>query len=104
MPGLLEGKLGTRPDGTQKGMGYLGLLPMAENSAARPGDTMSEISVGVEIDGEEVLIPSIVPTLDDEELEYLRNGGSPLLHENIMQKAVAHARERMEAGLSPFVD
>lgn len=89
---------GTREDGTPKGRGFLGLIPMAD------GSMMSELSVGVELDGKETLIPSVVPTLTEDEIEYLRQGGSPLENNEIMDKAVAHALERLRNGQSPFFD
>ena len=89
---------GTREDGTPKGYGYFGLLKAAN------GDDMTELSVGIEIDGVETLVPSIVPTLDDAEVAYLRAGGDPRQNETIMQKAQDHATQRIEGGLSPFFD
>jgi hypothetical protein len=83
-----------REDGTQKGKGFLGEL------ATPSGKKATEISIGVRIDGKETLIPTLVPTLTQEEIDYLVQGGK--VTKPIVQKAVAHARQRMAEGKSPF--
>ncbi len=93
-----EPEYGKRVDGTEKAKGYLGEIPTAD------GRVMTEMSVGVEIDGKETLIPSIVPTLTEDEIKYLAEGGSPLTNDAIMDKAVAHARKRIAEGKSPFIE
>ena len=65
---------------------------------------MSEKSIGVEIDGKETLIPTIVPTLTDNEIRFLKSGGDVLKNDAIIRKAVDHAVGRIEQGLSPFKD
>ncbi|MFA6717450.1 MAG: hypothetical protein WCS15_00015 [Prevotella sp.] len=85
---------GTRADGTQKGKGYFGELKRPD------GKISTELSIGVNFDGKEVEIPSLVPTLTQEEIKYLLNGGKPT--EAIIQKAVDHAKKRMANGRSPF--
>ena len=87
---------GLRVDGTPKGEGFLGLLPM------EGGDVMTEQSVGVEFNGNETLIPSIVPTLSQEEISYLAGGGDARTNDSIMDKAITHAQDRIARGLSPF--
>ena len=87
-----------RPDGTPKGNGWLGKLKMTDGT----NRDMTEYSIGVHFDGKENLIPSIVPTLSQEEINHLRGGGD--VTDEIRDKAVAHARERMQMGLSPFID
>jgi len=89
----------TRNDGTKKGRGYLGVIP---DSQGRP---MTEFSIGVNIDGREMEIPTMVPTLDSTEIQYLRSmkPGTPM-PKNIQQKAADHAKMRMKQGLSPFHD
>ncbi len=56
---------GNRPDGSAKGMGFFGELKRPD------GDVSTEISVGVGMDGKEMDIPLIVPTLTKKELNYL---------------------------------
>jgi hypothetical protein len=89
---------GLRPDGTQKGSGFLGALKMTDGSDR----DMTEFSIGVNIDGKEVLIPSIVPTLSKEEIEHLLSGGD--VTDSIVRKAVEHAKQRMKNNQSPFKD
>jgi hypothetical protein len=85
---------GDRADGTRKGRGFLGELRTPD------GQAMTELSVGVNIGGKEVEIPTIVPTLTPKEIEYLRTGGEPT--QEIISKAAAHAQERLAQGQSPF--
>lgn len=77
-----------------KGTGFFGPLP------AKGGKTSTELSIGVNFDGKEQLIPSLVPTLDRDEVNYLLNGGKAT--PQIVNKAVSFARQRMAQGLSPF--
>ena len=94
---------GLRADGTPKGQGFLGLLKRPDD-----GRVSSEISVGVPINGQETQIPTMVPTLNQAELDYLMNHpvgpNAPPLPRSIIHKAVAHARSRIAAGLSPFAN
>jgi len=90
-----------RADGSQKGNGFLGLLKRPD------GKVSSEISVGVNIGGKEVEIPTIVPTLTQQELDYLLSnpvGDGHPIPPAIIQKAVAHAKQRIAAGKSPFAE
>lgn len=85
---------GTREDGTQKGKGFLGELKTPD------GKVMTEYSVGVELNGKEVSMPTLVPTLTKTEVDYLVKGGKPT--EAIIDKAVKHAKKRIAEGKSPF--
>lgn len=93
-----EGKYGKRPDGTNKGSGFLGELKMRDGS----NSVATEMSIGVDIDGKEMLVPMIVPTLSEQELNHLLSGGKPT--PEIVGKAARHAAERVSAGKSPFAD
>ena len=85
---------GLRQDGTQKGQGYFGELK-------RPDANIStELSIGVEFDGEEVEIPLLVPTLTRREIDSLLKGSEPT--KQMVHKAVKHAKRRMKQGKSPF--
>jgi len=85
---------GLREDNTQKGQGYFGPL-------SRPdGNISTELSIGVNIDGKDLEIPSLVPTLSLEERNYLLSGKSPT--ETIVRKAVDHAKMRLAEGKNPF--
>ncbi len=96
-----KGEFGLRPDGTKKGKGFLGLLKRPD------GGVSSEISIGIELDGKEVLMPTLVPTLTKKEIKTLLNlpeGGVKDIPEEIIEKAVQHAGDRMRAGKSPFLE
>lgn len=95
MPGD-AGPYGLRQDGTKKSKGFLGELKRPD------GGISTEISVGVNFDGAEREIPTLVPTLDKKQIEYLLNGGEPT--KEIVAKAVEHARKRIKAGKSPFYE
>ena len=86
-----------RMDGSQKGRGYLGPVQNAF------GQTMTEYSIGVNMDGKEVEIPTFVPGLSPQELQFLTTtDGSQPIPQSIVNKAVDHARMRMQRGLSPW--
>jgi len=87
---------GNRSDGTPKGTGFLGELK-------RPDGTVStEISVGVNIDGKEMEIPTLIPTLTDAEKNSLLNGDKPT--KAIVDKAVAFAKQRIAQGKPVFAN
>lgn len=90
-----------RPDGTPKGRGYLGELPMQD------GRVMTEQSIGV--DG--MLIPSIVPNMPQAHIDWMASGqynphpSQALPIDNaIVNHALQHALQRKAAGQSPFAD
>ena len=96
---LVEDKnpYGYRPDGTKKGRGFLGEIRTPK------GDIMTEYSIGVNLDGKEVDIPTLVPTLTKQEIEFLKTQPSPnKIPKTIMDKAINHAVSRMRKGQSPF--
>lgn len=83
-----------RDDGSKKGMGFLGMLLNSNNQP------MSEYSVGVNIDGKEMDVPSFVPTLNPQEVTHLLNGGE--MTDAIVSKAADHARMRIKRGQPIF--
>lgn len=85
---------GTRTDGTFKGPGFLGELKRPD------GGISTELSIGVEINGKEMEIPAIVPTLSKTEIEHLLDGNEPT--DDIVRKAFDHAVKRLKDGKSPF--
>lgn len=93
---------GNRPDGTPKGTGFFGELKRPD------GGVSTEISVGVGINGKEVDIPLIVPTLTKKELNWLLKADIQSkdffskLPSSIMDKAYENAKSRINSGLSPF--
>ena len=90
-------KYGLRKDGTQKGDGFLGKIKNPDGSVS------TELSIGVKIGGEEVDIPLLIPTLTEKELKMVLSIKDPnKIPKAIIDKAVKHAQERMDKGLSPF--
>jgi hypothetical protein len=87
---------GLRNDGTKKGSGWLGELKRPD------GGVSTELSIGVNFDGKEREIPALVPALTKEEIKHLLGGGEPT--KAIIDKAVDHARGRINDGKSPFKD
>jgi len=90
---------GTRADGSAKGDGFLGPMKRPD------GKVSSEISIGVNIDGKEVEIPTMVPTLSPSERQWLLTNDisdPSKIPMSIQQKAVDFAKPRIAAGKSPF--
>lgn len=89
---------GLRNDGkTKKGTGYFGALK------TKSGKDMTEYSIGVNIDGKEIDIPTLVPLLTPEEVQFLLTEPKKIPG-GIIQKAVEHAKQRISKGLSPFAE
>jgi len=94
--------MGKREDGSEKGTGFLGVMKRPD------GGISTEISMGTNINGKEVQVPLMVPTLTQKEIKYLLNTSpkSKTFYEDmpqtIIQKAVDHANIRMKQGKSPF--
>jgi hypothetical protein len=101
--GVLPGRgvqtgYGLRPDGTQKGGGFFGPL---QGRGPMQGYDMSEYSIGVDFDGKEMDIPTMVPTLTENELNsVLRGEVTPA----IKDKAISHAKMRLRLGKSVFAE
>jgi hypothetical protein len=87
---------GTRVDGTKKGTGFLGEIKLPG------GEVATEVSVGVNINGKEVEIPTLVPTLSNEQKAFIASGGDPRTRPDIIDVAVDHATKRIAKGMSPF--
>ena len=92
---------GKREDGTPKGVGWLGMVPRKDGKGVS-----TELSMGITLDGEEVLIPLMVPTLTQQELEYLVNETTGIhdVPETIKRKAMDHGLMQIRKGQSPFFD
>jgi len=78
----------------EKGPGFLGTLKRPD------GYISTELSIEVGIDGKEIEIPSLVPTLTQNEIDHLLKGNKPT--KQIIDKAVKHALKRINDGKSPF--
>ena len=91
---IIPNNYGLRPDGTPKGEGWLGPLK-------RPGGGVSsELSVDFDFDGKKVYLPLLVPTLNQQEIDYLLNGGNPT--PDIKKKAIDHYLKMKSEGKGPF--
>lgn len=93
---------GLRNDGkTYKGSGWLGELKLAN------GDVATEYSIGVNIDGKEVDVPSLVPTLTKDEVSQMVNdiipNGKPV-PEGIAKKAADFAKMQIANGMSVWAN
>ena len=90
---------GLREDGTPKGSGWFGELKVPGTN-----EIATEYSIGVNINGKETLIPTLVPTLDNAEidtvLKALKDRKMP--PKEIIDKAVKYAEKRIQQGKSPF--
>lgn len=81
-----------RGDGSVKGSGWKGIFKNAK------GQDVTEYTVGVEIDGKEYDIPTIVPPLSTEEIASVLKAsedGSPV-SEQVMEKAVDWAKYMLQ--------
>lgn len=93
---------GNRPDGSAKGKGYFGELKRKD------GGVSTEISIGVGINGKEMDVPLIVPTLTKSEIEYLLSNDikgrkfMDKMPKSIIDKAYEHATMRVQQNKSPF--
>lgn len=89
-----------RLDGSRKGSGWLGVFELPN------GTIVSEYSISVELDGQEIEIPTLVPTLTLEErvlvLQSAQDGSK--LTQAIYGKAVRHAISQISNGNSPFAE
>ncbi len=85
---------GLRPNGTPKGQGWLGPLPMTDGT----GGIATELTINV--DGED--IPLIVPTLGVDELDYILKGNQPT--RSMVDKAAEFANKRRRQGFSIYAD
>ena len=96
---------GMRHDGaSKKYTGWLGEQKRLDD----PKSVSTEISIGVGMNGKEVEIPLMVPTLDKKELKYLlsvdpsKKDFFDKMPKTIINKAMEHANMRMKQGKSPF--
>jgi hypothetical protein len=93
---------GGDPVSTDRDKSMQGFLGPIKNNVT--GKIMTEVSIGVEIDGKEILIPAMVPTLTPKEIDTLKNiniGEEPL-PESIIDKATRHAIPRINKNMNPF--
>lgn len=91
------GPSGYGPQTRAKGQGYWGPLKTAN------GQDMTELSIGVPILGQEMEIPTLVPTLTSQQIQALLalQEGQPI-PDDILRAAVKHAEMRVKQGKDPF--
>lgn len=97
-----------RPDGTRKGTGFLGPLPI-KNAEGKAGvaSEYSAQSDAMKIGGQRVDFPTLVPGLTKDELDSMTGDIIPNkkpVPEPIMQKAIGHAQQRIAEGKSVFAE
>jgi hypothetical protein len=95
-----------RENGTVKGKGFLGMLPSKNPEGEKSVSSELSIGSGDVIPGKEVLIPTMVPTLNLRELQHLLDGrynpqARTGIDDVISKKAIDFARERA-ASKKPF--
>jgi len=102
-----------RPDGTKKGPGWLGTFKnkegadVSEYSISVPTDEIEQMNLpkGAILRKSQTLIPSMVPTLSDEERDSViaatETGDSP--PDAVVGKAFQHAQDRIRQGKSTFI-
>jgi hypothetical protein len=93
---------GKRADGTQKGVGWLREQRLPDGSVATEYSTQSD---AVKVDGKRIDFPSLVPTLTAKELRQMTGDIIPNkkpIPEEVMQKAIDHARAQLAAKKSVF--
>jgi hypothetical protein len=94
---------GNRPDGTPKGAGFFGELPLKGGKGIATEYSMSNSDV--QVNGKSVDFPSLVPTLSKEQLDLMVNDIIPnhkKIPKDIAMKATDFARHRLEQGLPLF--
>lgn len=87
-----------RIDNTPKGAGYFGVLKGIAGDLK--GKDVTELSADSDFNGQRVLYPLVVPTLNKQELNILLSGKKPT--ESIYQKAEEFAMQRLKEGLPTF--
>jgi hypothetical protein len=90
---------GDREDGTQKGMGFYGKV----NIPGMGPTFATELSVTIGFDGKEVLIPTLIPGLTEQEFNTILSLGKEI-PPGLMDKIADHAVGRIKNGRSPFAE
>ena len=96
MAGLAD--YGNRLDGTPKGDGFFGALPMQDGS----NRVVTEISMSFDYGNGDVLVPLFNPLLTKAEQLHLLQGKPPT--EDMVNKAGQWGAERLRQGRSPFAE
>lgn len=88
---------GKRIDGTDKGLGWFGELPMQDNSK----DVATELAVSFNYGNGDVLVPLLNPNLTEAEKLHLLQNKPPT--EAILKKTADFGFQRIQQGRSPFI-
>ena len=102
-----------RPDGSRKGKGWLGGFKNAkgqdvsEYSVSVPTEELYDMDLpkGAILNKSETLIPTLVPGLDDNEIESVvkaTEDENKKLSDEVMRKAFSHAQRQLSQGKSQF--
>lgn len=94
--GELPTDFGSRPDGTKKGMGFLGPIDTGD------GNFATELSVRMKHKGKLVEIPALVPGLSENEVKGLLTNFDQTYTPDVESRVKAFAQDRLDQGLSPF--
>lgn len=86
---------GKRANGTEKGLGYFGEIPMVDGK-----HIMTEMGANTTVDGEDIHYPLIHPNMTREEIDHLAAGKKPTKEMN--DRALDHAMRRKAEGKDPF--
>lgn len=74
--------------------GYLGIVK------ADDGQNMTEYSMGIEIDGKEMTVPTLIPGLNKEEIKEITSKTNPKdFSKSLIKKVTDHAKMRLEKNL-----
>ena len=88
---------GKRLDGTNKGLGWFGELPMQDNSK----NVATELAVSIDYGNGDVLVPLLNPYLSEAEKLHLLQNKPPT--EEILRKTGEFGFNRIQQGKSPFI-
>jgi len=98
----IRNNYGKRPDGSDKGEGWLGPIDLGNGNVATEYTNQSQ---SVLVDGKQIDFPTLIPTLTKDELEEMRKimAAGKDVPGPIMQKAVDHALKQLAEGKSVFM-
>ena len=89
---------GNRVDGTPKGTGWFGELPMQDGS----NTIATELSTSFDYGNGDVLVPLLNPYLSNAEKLYLLQGNEPT--PEIIEKTGQWGFDRLQQNKSPFIE
>ena len=98
----IRNNYGKRPDGSDKGDGWLGAIDLGGGNVATEYTMQSD---KVRVGGEQIDFPTLVPTLTPDEVNIMKDVilNKKDIPEPIIQKAIKHANKQINAGKSVFM-